>query len=56
MLADSEATAAARSLGLTSFPYFVAVRADGTVAERAAGEITDEQFDQLVDAAASGAA
>ncbi len=54
VLADSEETAAATAYGLTSFPYFVAVKADGTVAARMSGEITSDQFDALVTAAHAG--
>jgi thiol-disulfide isomerase/thioredoxin len=38
----------ATSYGLTAFPYWVAVRADGTVAQRLTGELTPEQIDALV--------
>lgn len=48
VLADSAESDAATAYGLTAFPYFVAVRADGTVAARASGELTGEQFDALV--------
>lgn len=34
--------------GLTAFPYWVAVGADGTVAQRLTGELTPEQIDALV--------
>jgi thiol-disulfide isomerase/thioredoxin len=34
--------------GLTAFPYWVAVGADGTVAQRLTGELTPEQLDALV--------
>jgi cytochrome c biogenesis protein CcmG/thiol:disulfide interchange protein DsbE len=34
--------------GLTAFPYWVAVGADGTVAQRLTGELTPEQLDTLV--------
>ena len=54
VLADSEEGAAATAYGLTSFPYFVAVKADGTVAARISGEITNGQFADLVTAAQGG--
>ena len=38
----------ATSYGLTAFPYWVAVGADGTVAQRLTGELTPEQIDALV--------
>ena len=38
----------ATSYGLTAFPYWVAVGADGTVAQRLTGELTPEQLDALV--------
>jgi cytochrome c biogenesis protein CcmG/thiol:disulfide interchange protein DsbE len=34
--------------GLTAFPYWVAVSADGTVAQRLTGELTPEQLEALV--------
>jgi cytochrome c biogenesis protein CcmG/thiol:disulfide interchange protein DsbE len=54
VLADSENSLGAAVYGLTSFPYFVAVDADGKVVERAIGEISMERFDELVEAARSG--
>ena len=51
VLADSDDGAAATAYGLTSFPYFVALRDDGTVAARATGELSGEQFDALVETA-----
>jgi thiol-disulfide isomerase/thioredoxin len=42
---DSAATAA----GLTGYPFFVAVDADGDVVSRASGELTPDQLDALVD-------
>jgi cytochrome c biogenesis protein CcmG/thiol:disulfide interchange protein DsbE len=43
----------ATSYGLTAFPYWVAVGADGTVAQRLTGELTPEQLDALVTLASS---
>lgn len=43
----------ASSYGLTAFPYWVAVKANGTVAERLTGELTPEQLDALVALVAS---
>ncbi len=47
-LADSDEYAAAEAWGLTSYPYFVALDADGKVVERASGELTQEQFTALL--------
>jgi thioredoxin-like negative regulator of GroEL len=43
----------ARNYGLSEFPYWVAVKANGTVAERLTGELTPEQLDALVALVAS---
>ena len=51
VLADSADDAAADAFGLTSFPYFVAIGADGSVTARASGELTAEAFDALVQSA-----
>ncbi len=45
---------AAETWGLTSFPYFVAIDANGDVVARAAGELTTAQFEELLEAARSG--
>lgn len=55
VLADDANQTAAQAFGLTSFPYFVAVDAEGKVVARASGELTMDQFDGLVDAAKGGA-
>ena len=47
-LADSPEGAAAVALGLPGYPYFVAVDSQGRVVARTSGEITSDQFDQLV--------
>jgi thiol-disulfide isomerase/thioredoxin len=47
-LADNEAASAANAFGLSGFPFFVAVKADGTVALRASGELTAAQLTALV--------
>lgn len=54
VLADSADGDAARAFGLTAFPYFVAVDAAGEVVGRTSGEISTDQFDQLVSLAAGG--
>jgi cytochrome c biogenesis protein CcmG, thiol:disulfide interchange protein DsbE len=51
VLADSDDGAAAEAYGLSSFPYFVAVSSDGTVAARASGELTIDELDALARAA-----
>jgi cytochrome c biogenesis protein CcmG, thiol:disulfide interchange protein DsbE len=51
VIADDEAATMAASFGLSGFPYFVVVDADGKVVERTSGELTTEQFDELVSAA-----
>jgi len=56
VMADSPDSTAAQTFGLTSFPYFVVVDADGKVVYRTSGEITVEQFDQLIEAAQTGKA
>jgi thiol-disulfide isomerase/thioredoxin len=48
VLADSAQSAAAAAFGVDAFPYFVAVDGDGTVVARTSGEISTDQFDQLV--------
>ena len=47
VLADDAQSSGAEAAGLTAFPYFVAVDADGTVAARASGELTSTQLDQI---------
>lgn len=54
VLADDEASSAARQFGLSAFPYFVVVDADGKVVARASGEISTDQFDAAVTAAQEG--
>jgi thiol-disulfide isomerase/thioredoxin len=44
---DTDGTAGA-AFGLTGYPYFVAVKADGTVAARASGELTLEQLQAMI--------
>lgn len=47
-MVDSEMTDGATAYGLTSFPFFVAVDAKGTVTKRMSGELSEEQFTSLV--------
>ena len=53
-IADSPEGTAAMALGLPGYPYFVAVDSQGRVVARTSGEITTDQFDQLVRLAAGG--
>lgn len=48
VMADSEGDNAAEAYGLTSYPYFVALNADGTVAARGAGELDQQGIENLV--------
>jgi cytochrome c biogenesis protein CcmG/thiol:disulfide interchange protein DsbE len=47
-LADSDEMAAARAAGLTGYPFFVAVDRQGRVVERASGEQSIEDIEELV--------
>jgi peroxiredoxin len=40
--------------GLTSFPFFAAIDEDGVIVARGSGELTTDEFDQLVEAARTG--
>ena len=51
VLVDGD-NAAADRFGLSAFPYWVAVHADGTVASRVTGELTPGQLDALAAAVA----
>lgn len=53
-LYDDETGSAARAFGLSGFPYFVAIDADGNVVARASGELDPPQFEALLDAARGG--
>jgi cytochrome c biogenesis protein CcmG, thiol:disulfide interchange protein DsbE len=50
-LVDDAKNGAANAYGVTGFPYFVVVGADGKVLARTSGEITMTQFQQLIDQA-----
>ncbi len=54
MLADSPTGTAAGAYGLTSFPYFVLVNPDGTVAGRGSGELPEDQIRANVEALKAG--
>jgi cytochrome c biogenesis protein CcmG/thiol:disulfide interchange protein DsbE len=47
VIVDADGKVATR-YGLTAFPYWVVVKADGTVAQRLTGELTPAQLDTLV--------
>ena len=51
-LVDDASSSALTALGLTSFPGFVFVDADGTVAQRSTGEMPIQAFDEAVRALA----
>jgi len=48
VLADSAAMESAKAFGLTSYPYFVLLNADSTVAVRASGELTRAELRKLL--------
>lgn len=52
VLLDNDTFSAGAAYGLTTYPYMVAVAADGTVVGRASGEMADEQVVALAAAAA----
>ena len=51
---DADNTVQAQ-FGLTGFPFFAAIDAEGVVVARGSGELTTAQFDVLVEAARTGA-
>lgn len=51
VMADSEATDAARAYGVSGYPFFVIVGADGKVKARASGELGTDRINQIVTAA-----
>ena len=53
-LVDDEASTGGTAYGVQGFPAFVVVDADGDVVQRASGELTVEQWEQLLEAARSG--
>ena len=54
VMADSPETTAAEAFGINAYPYFVLVNADGTVAGRATGEVSDAQMKANIDALKAG--
>jgi thiol-disulfide isomerase/thioredoxin len=53
-MADDDDSTAAAAFGLESYPYFVAIGSDGRVVARGSGELTQDQFERLLDVAAAG--
>ncbi|MCB1248786.1 MAG: TlpA family protein disulfide reductase [Acidimicrobiales bacterium] len=53
-MVDNEQGEAAQAYGLSGFPFFVVVDAQGKVVQRASGELEISQFEQLLEAAKSG--
>jgi thiol-disulfide isomerase/thioredoxin len=54
-MADAADNVAAQAWGLSSYPFFVVLDADGKVVQRASGELTQEQFVALLDSVAAEA-
>jgi thiol-disulfide isomerase/thioredoxin len=50
VIADSEAMDAADAYGVSGFPFFTLVGADGKVKVRGSGELEIDQLNQIVDA------
>lgn len=50
-MADDEKNRAATAYGVGGFPFFVVVDANGKVIDRTSGELTNDQFQHLVDEA-----
>ena len=55
-MVDDKASDGAQALGVTGFPYFIVVDAQGKVIERTSGELTAAQWESLIAAAKSGSA
>jgi hypothetical protein len=51
-MADDQGNHAAEALGLSAFPYYVAIDANGAVVARTSGELAIEEIEALVAAAA----
>ena len=54
VMADSPTGTGAEAYGLTSYPYFVLVNADGTVAGRGSGELPEDQIKANIEALKAG--
>jgi thiol-disulfide isomerase/thioredoxin len=52
---DDEAGTVAQAYGLSGFPFFVVVGPDGKVVTRASGELSEEAWTRVVEAARTGA-
>jgi cytochrome c biogenesis protein CcmG/thiol:disulfide interchange protein DsbE len=55
-IVDDEEGTAAKAIGLSAFPFFVVVDADGKVVLRTSGELDRGQWDALLEAARTGQA
>lgn len=55
-MVDDRADDGAAALGVTGFPYFVVIDAQGKVVERTSGELTAAQWEALISAARTGTA
>ena len=53
-LFDDATDSAARAFGLSAYPYFVAIDADGNVVARTSGELDAAQLEALLDGARGG--
>lgn len=53
-LVDDQEDRAGGALGISGFPAFIVVGPDGTVVQRASGELRVEQWEQLLEAARTG--
>jgi thiol-disulfide isomerase/thioredoxin len=56
VMADSQEATAAEAYGISAYPFFVFVDADGKVAGRATGEISPSDLKQILDALRDGKA
>ena len=54
VMADSKTATAAKAYGLSAYPYFVLVDADGKVVGRASGEVSDADIKANVEALKAG--
>ena len=55
-IVDDKASQAAQALGVTSFPFFVVTNGQGKVIYRTSGELTETQWNALLNAARTGVA
>ena len=55
-LLDDEQSTGGQALGVSGYPYFIVVDAEGKVVFRTSGELTTEQFELLLEAARTGVA